>query len=881
MMTAGSVVNTGTLTLTGASSNDTKFNLTNVNTVGTLVASLGNVGSGSALSFTNADSYAIAGITADSVTLNENSSGATISQTAAINVSGSLTLNGAMAGNTNYDLNFATNSVGGTLTANLGTSAGGVGTGSLTYVDATPNGYTLGTITAANVMLQENASGDTITQSGAITATNLTLMGAASGDTQFTLTNTGNSVANIVGTLDSAFNFNPASSLSFTDNRNFAIGVAGQTNMNGTPLGIIAANVTLISSGTVTEVGNIFANSLSLFGSSTSDFELTGGAFAGNVVGTLTANLGSATGGTLNYASGSSFTLQNITAGSVTLSEMVTPVTISQATGTGISAASLTLNGAFSNDTQFALTGNNSVGMLTANLLPGGGSGTDSLSFTDASGNYKLGAITADTVVLNETAANATISQATSTDLHIGGLLLQGTGASYTIGSAASMIGALAANTGAVSVTANTITVGSVNRFVYSQSETLTVTPTGAATTTVTYDGATQTAASPGNFTFTGFVGGDGTNPNAVSGTAGVTRGTGRNVGTYAFTADVSGLTSDFGYQFQAGAPAGGLVITKAALTVSAVADTKVYDGTTASGGAVQVTGLQGSDTASFTQAFGSKNVLGQNGSTLSASGLVNDDNGGGNYAITFMNAAGTITKAALTVTEVSDSKVFDGTTGSTVSAQVSGLKGSDSVSGLGESFASANAGSQAMALGPLMVNDGNGGANYSLTVVNATGTITPAQLTITANNATQVIGTPEPVFSASFGPFPSGLGPSALSGMLSFTTNAPAGSPGSFQIFAGGVSSPNFDITFVPGTLLVTAANNSLPPVPFEMNQGNPAPVLSFTDPVLASLLVGGPAMKMNLSAPTLDENGNAIGSLISFDSTFIEVCRTRASCR
>jgi len=397
-----------------------------------------------------------------------------------------------------------------------------------------------------------------------------------------------------------------------------------------------------------------------------------------------------------------------------------------------------------------------------------------------------------------------------------------------------------------------------------------------------TYDGATQSASANGvTFGFSGFVGGDGTNPNAVSGTAGVTGGMGRNVGTYAFSATQGTLASDFGYQFQFGS-GGGLVITKAALTVSAVTDAKVYDGSTASGGAVQVTGLLGPDTASFTQAFGSKNVLGQNGSTLSASGLVNDGNGGGNYAITFLNATGTITPAQLTITEVSGNKVFDGTTGSSVSAQVSGLKGSDSVSGLAESFASANAGSQAMALGPLMVNDGNGGANYTLTVVNATGTITPAQLTITANNATQVIGTPEPVFSASFGPFPSGLGPSALSGMLSFTTNAPAGSPGSFQIFASGVSSPNFDITFVPGTLLVTAANNSLPPVPFSMDQGGGAPASSFTDPVLASLLVGGPAMKTNLSAPTLDENGNAIGNLISFNSSFLEVCRTRANlCR
>jgi hypothetical protein len=108
-------------------------------------------------------------------------------------------------------------------------------------------------------------------------------------------------------------------------------------------------------------------------------------------------------------------------------------------------------------------------------------------------------------------------------------------------------------------------------------------------------------------------------------------------------------------------------------------------------------------------------------------------------------------------------------------------------------------------------------------------------------------------------------------------------------------VSSPNFDISFVPGTLLVTAANNSLPPVPFSADQGNGTPAFSFTDPTLASLIVklsdgagsqtgnaGGPTVKGNLKAPTLDENGNPLGSLISFNSSFIEVCRTRVNlCR
>ena len=97
-----------------------------------------------------------------------------------------------------------------------------------------------------------------------------------------------------------------------------------------------------------------------------------------------------------------------------------------------------------------------------------------------------------------------------------------------------------------------------------------------------------------------------------------------------------------------------------------------------------------------------------------------------------------------------------------------------------------------------------------------------------------------------------------------------------------------------MPGTLLVTAANNSLPPVPFSMDQGSGVPVFSFIDPVLASLIVQisdtsgsqptdtGATIKKNFNAPSLDENGNPLGPLISFNSSFIEVCRTRATlCR
>ena len=95
--------------------------------------------------------------------------------------------------------------------------------------------------------------------------------------------------------------------------------------------------------------------------------------------------------------------------------------------------------------------------------------------------------------------------------------------------------------------------------------------------------------------------------------------------------------------------------INAASLTISAVTDTKTYDGTTSSSALPTITGtLFGSDTVTgATQAFVSQNVLGLNGSTLQVTGYtVNDGNGGANYIVNSSGtASGTIDPASLLVT--------------------------------------------------------------------------------------------------------------------------------------------------------------------------------------------------------------------------------------
>ena len=77
--------------------------------------------------------------------------------------------------------------------------------------------------------------------------------------------------------------------------------------------------------------------------------------------------------------------------------------------------------------------------------------------------------------------------------------------------------------------------------------------------------------------------------------------------------------------------------ITALAITVTAATNSKIYDGTITAAALPTITSgsLVSGDTASFTESYDTKNV--GTSKTLTAAGLVNDGNGGNNYAVTFV----------------------------------------------------------------------------------------------------------------------------------------------------------------------------------------------------------------------------------------------------
>jgi hypothetical protein len=159
-------------------------------------------------------------------------------------------------------------------------------------------------------------------------------------------------------------------------------------------------------------------------------------------------------------------------------------------------------------------------------------------------------------------------------------------------------------------------------------------------------------------------------------------------------------------------------------ITVSAVADTKVYDGTTSSSGTptISLGSLASGDSANFGQAFASKTV--GSGKTLIPSGSVNDGNSGNDYSVAFVNNTnGVITAKNLTVSGITaSSKPYDGNTTATINVSGAALVGAvsgDTVTlntgAASGAFTSSSPGTCTVQISGLTIAGGDSG-NYTLT---------------------------------------------------------------------------------------------------------------------------------------------------------------------
>lgn len=184
--------------------------------------------------------------------------------------------------------------------------------------------------------------------------------------------------------------------------------------------------------------------------------------------------------------------------------------------------------------------------------------------------------------------------------------------------------------------------------------------------------------------------------------------------------------------------------ITPLHITGSFTAANKVYDGTTSATVLTRsLVGTLNGDNTSLsggTATFSDKNA-GVN-KTVTLTGAILTGTDAGNYALdSVASATATITPAPLTITAATNTKTYDGTTSASAVPTLSGVQPGDTVTGLSETYDTANAGTnKVLSVSSYTINDGSNGANYAVSLVsNNTGVITAAP------TATVLVAAPNP----------------------------------------------------------------------------------------------------------------------------------------
>ena len=172
------------------------------------------------------------------------------------------------------------------------------------------------------------------------------------------------------------------------------------------------------------------------------------------------------------------------------------------------------------------------------------------------------------------------------------------------------------------------------------------------------------------------------------------------------------------------------------------------------------------------------------------------------NYAVTLNNGTLTVNKAALTITANNANRLY-GNANPVFTGTITGIKNSEAITATYSSGASATSivGNYPITPSP----SGTTLANYNVTLNNGTLTVSPAPLTVTANNASRAYGDPNPSFSGSISGIKNGETITA-----SYLSPATSASPvGAYAIVPtpSGTTLANYAVTLNNGVLTVNQA--------------------------------------------------------------------------
>ncbi|MDA7546797.1 YDG domain-containing protein, partial [Alphaproteobacteria bacterium] len=264
------------------------------------------------------------------------------------------------------------------------------------------------------------------------------------------------------------------------------------------------------------------------------------------------------------------------------------------------------------------------------------------------------------------------------------------------------------------------------------------LTVSGITSSSKTYDGSTNATLDSSSATYTGLLSGDTFNGSYTGAFSNANVGSGKTVnitssysgadaGNYTVT-DQSSTTAD---------------IAAKALTATASASNKTYNGSTTAATTLTFTGLVGTETLGQTvgSTFDNKNVGSNKTVTVNSITLADGNNGGlaANYSINAgQTSSAHISRKVLTVSSnTASNKIYDGSSSATVTVSLSGFIGSETLTYTNSSsFNNKNVGAgKTVTVNSIILADGaNGGlaTNYSVTPgQTTTANITAKALTV------------------------------------------------------------------------------------------------------------------------------------------------------
>ncbi|WP_162801349.1 MBG domain-containing protein [Azospirillum brasilense] len=301
------------------------------------------------------------------------------------------------------------------------------------------------------------------------------------------------------------------------------------------------------------------------------------------------------------------------------------------------------------------------------------------------------------------------------------------------------------------------------------------------------------------------------------------------NVGTYASTATGGMLSGAAAGNYTLSHVGGTVLISPAPLTVTAGNGVRVYGdavpslGYSVSGwkngqGDALLSGVTVSTNATALSDVGSAYLTSATGGTLSGAAA-------GNYTLSYVNGAFSVTPAVLTVTAANGTMAY-GDAVPSLGYSVSGWRNGQNgalLSGVGVSTNAtslSNAGTAYITTATGGVLSGAAAGNYTLTHLGGTFAVTPATLTVTAADGTMVYGDAVPALGYTTSGWKNGQGDALISGIGVSTAVTSLSNAGAYvSTVTGGVLSGaavgNYSLSHMTGTVTVT-------PAPLTVTAGN-----------------------------------------------------------